>query len=87
MRNNTLRGKRVAILATEGFEQTELEQPKEALENAGATTDVIAPAHDIKGGKIKGWSKDAWGDAVKVDVKLEDAEPDARTTCWCCRAG
>jgi protease I len=76
MRNNTLTGKRVAILATEGFEQAELEKPKQALENAGATTDVIAPAEGIKNGKIKGWNAKDWGDTVKVDVKLEDAEPD-----------
>ena len=62
----------MAILATEGG-QSELEKPKEALENAGAATDVIAPAHDIKGSRIKGWSKTP-GVMRKVDVKLEDAE-------------
>jgi protease I len=76
MRNNTLKGKRIAILATEGFEQAELEKPKQALENAGATADVITPAQGIKDGKIKGWDTKDWGDSVQVDVKLADAEPD-----------
>jgi len=75
MKNNRLMGKRVAILATEGFEQTELEMPKEALENAGATTVVIAPEKGIKDGKIKGWDKTKWGDAVKVDKVLDEAYP------------
>jgi protease I len=76
MRNNMLTGKRVAILATEGFEQAELEKPKHALENAGATVEVIAPEKGIKNGKIRGWDTADWGDTVKVDVKLSDAEPD-----------
>jgi protease I len=76
MRNNTLTGKRIAILATDGFEQSELEEPKEALENAGATVDVIAPVKGTKNGKIRAWEMGGWGDSVKVDVKLSDAEPD-----------
>jgi protease I len=76
MRNNTLMGKKIAILATEGFEQAELEKPKEALENAGATTFVIAPEKGIKNGKIRAWDMTDWGDSVKVDVKLTDASPD-----------
>jgi protease I len=46
-----LSGKKIAILATDGFEQSELTEPKRALEQAGATTHVIAP----KSGKIRGW--------------------------------
>jgi protease I len=38
-----LKGKRIAILATEGFEEVELTKPKKALEDAGATVDIIAP--------------------------------------------
>jgi protease I len=76
MRNNTLTGKRIAILATDGFEQSELEKPKEALENAGAAVDVIAPVKGTKNGKIRAWETAGWGDSVKVDVKLSDAEPD-----------
>lgn len=40
---NTLQGKTIAILATDGFEQSELLKPKEALEDAGAKTEVVSP--------------------------------------------
>jgi protease I len=65
---------RVAIVATEGFEQAELFKPKEALEGAGAQVDVIAPKAGIKSGKIKGWDMTDWGDSVKVDVELSEAK-------------
>jgi len=65
-----LSGLRIAVLATHGFEQSELTEPKRLLEEAGAMVDVISPA----GAKqIKGWSKKDWGDTVNVDVALEDA--------------
>ncbi len=67
----TLKGKRVAILATDGFEQVELTEPKKALEQAGAVTEVIAP----KSGEIKGWKSKEWGDSVKVDKTLANAKP------------
>jgi protease I len=66
-----LAGKRVAILATNGFEQSELEKPKAALEEAGATTIVVSPEEN----DIKGWDEDDWGDAVKVDEALDEADP------------
>jgi len=69
--SSELRGKKVAILATDGFEQVELTEPRKALSNVGATTVVIAP----KNGEIKGWNKKDWGQAVKVDVTLADANP------------
>ena len=47
---NTLQGKTIAILATDGFEQSELTKPKKALEEAGARTQVVSP----KGGRIQG---------------------------------
>ncbi len=68
---NTLSGKKIAILATEGFEQSELEKPKQALEEAGAQTQVVSP----KDGKIKGWNTTDWGNEVKVDVPLKSADP------------
>jgi protease I len=61
--------KRVMILATDGFEQSELEKPKESLEQAGFETVVVAP-HD---GQIKGWEKTDWGRPVDVDLTLEEA--------------
>src|SRR6201995_4307703 len=66
----TLQGKRVAILATDGFEQVELTEPKKALEQAGATTEVVSP----KSGEIRGWKFKEWGDSVKVDKTLEKAK-------------
>lgn len=69
--SSELRGKKIAILATDGFEQAELTEPRKALNNAGATTVVIAP----KKGEIKGWNKKDWGQPVKVDLPLADANP------------
>jgi protease I len=68
---NNLQGKIIAILATDGFEQSELMKPKKALEEAGAQTQVVSPAEN----KIKGWDKKNWGEDVSVDVPLESADP------------
>ncbi|MEO8778368.1 MAG: type 1 glutamine amidotransferase domain-containing protein [Rhodanobacter sp.] len=68
-----LEGRRVAILATDGFEQSELTEPKRLLEKAGATTVVISPG---TGSSIKGWSGKDWGESVPVDKALNDAEVD-----------
>lgn len=61
---------RVMIIATDGFEQSELEQPKADLEAAGFETIVVSP----EDGEIKGWQHDHWGDPTKVDLTLEEAE-------------
>lgn len=66
---STLTGKKIAILATDGFEQVELTKPKAALEEAGATVHVVSP----EAGSIKGWDKTDWGQAIDVDVSLEEA--------------
>ena len=66
-----LNGKKIAILATDGFEQVELTEPRKALDQAGATTVVVSP----KSGEIKGWDTKDWGDTVKVDKALADANP------------
>lgn len=68
---NPLNGMKIAILATDGFEQSELAEPKKALEEAGAKTDIVSPS---KNQKIKGWKHTNWGDEFPVDVKLEDAK-------------
>jgi protease I len=68
--NQTLEGKRVANLATDGFEQDELLLPKAALEKAGAETVVVSP----KKGKIKGWKHTDWGKTVPVNVTLDEAD-------------
>jgi len=72
MTSNTLQGKRVAILATHGFEQAELLEPRKALDAAGATTTVVSPEK----GKIKGWKMKNWGDEVSVDETLDATNPD-----------
>ena len=69
MTNGNLQGKKVAILATDGFEQSELLEPRKALDEAGATTQVVSPA----GKKIKGWDQKDWGKEVSVDVPLDSA--------------
>ena len=64
-----LDGKRILILATHGFEQSELEVPRDKLKAAGAKVDVVSP----EAGEIKGWDMKDWGRPVKVDKKLSDA--------------
>ena len=62
--------KRIAILATNGFEQSELMDPRESLKTAGYTVDVVSP----EAGSIRGWKGKDWGDSVAVDVALADAD-------------
>lgn len=71
MNTKELNGKKVAILATEGFEQPELEQPREALDRAGATTHIISPQE----GRIRAWDHTDWGDTFDVDAKVDDVDP------------
>ena len=67
-----LQGRQVAILATDGFEQVELTEPKKNLEDAGARVTVLS----LKPGEIKGWDHTDWGKSVKVDGLVKDAKPD-----------
>ena len=62
--------KRIAILASNGFEQSELMDPRESLKTAGYTVDVVSP----EAGSIRGWKDKDWGDTVEVDVALADAD-------------
>ncbi|MGY4480009.1 type 1 glutamine amidotransferase domain-containing protein [Bradyrhizobium sp. USDA 3364] len=64
-----LKGKKIAILATNGFEQSELEVPRDHLKKAGAAVDVVS----LAAGEIKGWDKKDWGRPVKVDKTLDQA--------------
>jgi protease I len=66
-----LLGKKVAILAADGFEEVELTKPRKALDKAGAKTSVIS----IKSGKIQGMNHADKGETVAVDQALEDAKP------------
>jgi protease I len=71
-RNGRLVGMRIAILATDGFEQSELVEPRQAFVNEGATTVVVSP----KSGMIQGQQHDDKGDFVEVDLPLSDARPE-----------
>jgi protease I len=64
---------RVLIIATDGFEQSELTGPRDALNAAGIETVIASP----KAGKIKGWQHADWGDTVAVDMTLDEASVDA----------
>ncbi len=65
-----LKGKKVAILATNGFEESELFKPKEALENSGAEVDIIAP----EDGQIRAWNHGNWSKEIKVNVTVDKAD-------------
>ena len=63
---------RVLIIATDGFEQSELMEPKRLLEEAGAEVSVAS----LKPGDIRGWDQKDWGDSVRVDLTVGDVETD-----------
>jgi protease I len=63
---------KVAILATHGFEQSELQVPLQKLREAGATVQVVSPEK----GSIRGWKHKDWGESVPVDRTLDEAKPD-----------
>jgi protease I len=66
----TLNGMKVAILATDGFEQSELLEPRRALDEAGAKTEVVS----LKTGNIKGWNHKEWGQSVRVDKTVDSID-------------
>jgi protease I len=65
----SLKGKKVAILVADGFEEVELNEPRKALEDAGAKTAIVSPA----AGKVKGWRYGDWGHKLAVDVPVAQA--------------
>ncbi|MED5526313.1 MAG: type 1 glutamine amidotransferase domain-containing protein [Pseudomonadota bacterium] len=69
---NRLNNRKVAVLVADGFEQIELTSPIEALEEAGAKVEVIAPSP----GQVKGWQHDHWGDRFDVSYCLNDGDPE-----------
>lgn len=71
-----LTGRRVAILATDGFEESELIEPLEALEEAGAEPVVVSLPDSAKRGTIRGWSDGEWGSTVDVNVSIEGLAAD-----------
>ena len=70
--SDELKGRKIAILATDGYEQVELTDPKKHVEAAGATAEVLS----VKEGSIKGWKFTDWGDSVKVDKLVGKANVD-----------
>lgn len=66
---NALKGLRVAILITDGFEQVEMVQPRETLDNAGASTSIVSPQNH----QVRGWNFKDWGEEFPVDVQLDEA--------------
>lgn len=72
MAEKNLDGLKVAILVDDGFEQVELTKPRQALDDAGATTHIVSPQQD----EVKGWQHTEWGDAFEVDVPISRAKAD-----------
>jgi len=64
-----IKGTKVAILITDGFEQVEMVKPRQALDDAGAETKIVSP----KDGKVRGWNFTEWGDEFPVDVAFNEA--------------
>lgn len=65
-----MKNKRIAILATDGFEKSELFEPYNHLKEEGATVEIISN----KSGEIKSWDDGNWGESISVDKKIEDAD-------------
>lgn len=63
---------KIAMIVANGFEQSEMTEPRKALEHAGALVHVVSPEKN----KVKGWKHAEWGDQFLVDVALDVAHPD-----------
>ncbi|MGN6509183.1 MAG: type 1 glutamine amidotransferase domain-containing protein [Chitinophaga sp.] len=68
MKQASLKDKKVAVLVTDGFEESEFTQPVEALKNAGAEVTVVS----LQPGTIKSWAEKNWGKEYKVDATVKD---------------
>jgi protease I len=67
-----LKGKRVAALVANGFEQIELHEPRRVLESEGAVVEVVSPEPNL----VRGWNHREWGEEVSVDRALDQACPE-----------
>lgn len=65
-----LAGRKVAIVVANGFEQSEMTEPRKALQDEGATTHLISPER----GNVRAWTGKDWGEEFEVDVRLDDAK-------------
>lgn len=72
-----IRQAKVLILATDGFEESELTVPQAKLKEAGATVHVVAPKSRTATDSIRGWDKTDWGKSVAVDRDLEETDASA----------
>jgi len=70
---SNLKELKVAILVDDGFEAVELTEPRKALDQAGATTQIVSPRAE----RVRGWNHTEWGEYVKVDVPLDLAQPNS----------
>ncbi|MEG4944685.1 type 1 glutamine amidotransferase domain-containing protein [Microcoleus sp. F4-D5] len=70
MANENLKGLKVAILITDGFEQVEMTEPRKALDQASAETRIVSPKDD----RVRAWNFTDWGDEFPVDVALDQAQ-------------
>jgi protease I len=70
MNEKPIRNKKIAILATDGFEESELFESKETLEKVGGIVDIIS----LNKGSIKAWNKDTWGRTIRVDFEASAAD-------------
>jgi len=77
--NHDLDGKRIAILVADGFEESELIEPKKALEKAGARAEIISPAK----GKVKGWRHTDWAISFPSMSHSIAPTPLSTTGCFC----
>lgn len=69
---STLQNKMIAVLAADGYEQSELDSPVKALKEAGATVEIIS----LKSGEIKSMKDHQWSDSVSVDKTVSEAKVD-----------
>ncbi|MBO9203883.1 MULTISPECIES: type 1 glutamine amidotransferase domain-containing protein [Niastella] len=72
MATQKLKGKRVAIITDNGFEEVELTSPLQALKEAGVNAQIISPEQD----KVKAWDHDHWSKELPVDVQIDSAHPE-----------
>jgi protease I len=70
--SNELKGKKIAMLVTNGFEQVELTEPRKALREAGAAVEIVS----LKKDAVKAWNHKDWGEEFEVDVHIDAAKVD-----------
>lgn len=68
--NEDLKNKKIAVLVTDGFEESEFTEPVKALKEAGATVEVVS----LKSGEVKAWNKKNWGESYAVDKTVDEVD-------------